>query len=66
MSDILTHDSGLAGHDASATADNFFTGSIITGAGSHDPYVSGYAFILWLKVPTWLSNGEEFKALVSK
>ena len=66
MSDILTHDSGLAGHDASATADNFFTGSIITGAGSHDPYVSGYAFILWLKVPAWLSNGEEFKAFSQK
>jgi len=66
MSDLLTRDSGMAGHDASATADNFFTGSIVTGKGSHDPYVSGFAFIAWVKIPTWLPDGEEFKALSQK
>lgn len=65
-SDILTYDSGLTGHDTSATGDNFFTGAINTGQISHDPYVTGFAFWVWVSVPTWLSNPEEFKALSQK
>ena len=30
------------------TNENFFTGSVQTGAHTLDPYVSGYAFICWL------------------
>jgi hypothetical protein len=62
----LERDSSLTSHDASATATNFFTGSVSTGSGSFDPYVSGYAFIAWIKVPTWLDNAEEFKQLSQK
>jgi hypothetical protein len=62
----LSRDQSLTSHDASATATNFFTGSINTGSGSFDPYVSGYAFITWIKVPTWLDNVEEFKQLSQK
>ncbi|WP_368880307.1 hypothetical protein [Proteus mirabilis] len=66
MSDILRRDPGLSNHEATATADNFFAGSVQTGANSYDPYISGYAFIFWLKVPSWLSNAEEFKAFSQK
>lgn len=53
-------------HDASPATTNFFTGSVQTGANSFDPYVSGYAFIIWLKVPSWLTNGDVFKQYSQK
>lgn len=34
----------------------FYNGFLDTGANSYDPYVSGYAFILWLKLPTWVEQ----------
>lgn len=67
MSDaILTRDTSLTSHEASAVTTNFFTGSVATGKNSFDPYVSGYAFIVWLKVPSWLPAGDEFKQLSQK
>ena len=63
---IITRSTTMHAHDASATATNFFTGSLQHGVGTHDPYVTGYAFILWLHVPKWLSNVAEFKALSQK
>lgn len=48
------------------TNENFFTGSVQTGAHTLDPYVSGYAFIFWLKVPSWIQDGETFKKYSQK
>ena len=64
---ILTRGNGMtAWKDASPATDNFFTGSMTTGTNSFDPYVSGYAFIYWLKVPSWVPNGDVFKQLSQK
>lgn len=63
---ILMRDPSMTAHEASASVENFFTGSINTGANSYDPYVSGYAFIVWLKMPTWVPNVEEFKQFSQK
>jgi len=56
---ITRHDS-MHKHDAAPSGENFFTGSVQTGVQTFDPYVSGFAFIAWLKVPAWLSNTTEF------
>lgn len=66
MSNILTRDATMHHHDASPVTENFFTGSVGHGANSFDPYVSGYAFIIWVKVPSWLPHGDEFKAFSQK
>lgn len=66
MSDIIRRDSGMANHSVSATNSNFFTGSVQTGQGSLDPFVSGYAFVVWVNVPTWLSDAQEFIAMSQK
>lgn len=63
---ILTRNTALASHDASPATTNFFTGSVNTGKNSFDPYVSGYAFIVWLKVPSWLPNPDVFKQFSQK
>lgn len=66
MGNILKRDSAMTSHDASPTADNFFSGSVPIGANSYDPYVSGYAFIAWVKVPSWISEVDKFKQLSQK
>lgn len=35
---------------------NFFTGGFNTTEIQRDPLISGYAFIAWLKVPTWVKQ----------
>jgi hypothetical protein len=52
--------------DTNPTDANFFNGSVPMENTAHDPYVSGYAFIKWLKVPTWIPNPEQFKAYSEK
>lgn len=66
MANILTRDTSMTSHQASGATTNFFTGSLNTGKNSFDPYVSGFAFIVWLKVPTWLPQGDEFKQFSQK
>ena len=48
------------------TDDGFFTGSSSTGPKSYDPYISGYAFIFWLNVPTWIPTPDVFKQYSQK
>ncbi|BDH16445.1 MAG: hypothetical protein [Bacteriophage sp.] len=63
------HRSGEANawKDASPVTSNFFEGFLQTGSNSFDPYVSGYAFIFWLKVPFWVEqNYPQFSAFSQK
>ncbi|QXN67902.1 hypothetical protein FPHOBKDP_00148 [Listeria phage LPJP1] len=39
-----------------AKGKSFFTGSMNTQELQFDPFVTGYAFILWTKVPTWVEK----------
>lgn len=67
MSDELKRTAGINNwNQANPIDDGFFTGGINTGATSFDPYVSGYAFIFWLKVPTWISKPDVFKQYSQK
>lgn len=43
-------------YDANPTDPAFYRGFLDTGVNSYDPYVSGYAFILWLKLPVWVEK----------
>lgn len=61
MANLLERSNVMHAHQASPTSESFFTGSVQTGQNSFDPYVSGYAFLVWLKVPTWLKGGDVFK-----
>ena len=63
---LITRDATMHAHEASPATTNFFTGSLQTGQNSFDPYVSGYAFIIWLKTPSWLPNGDVFKQYSQK
>lgn len=64
---LLTHSNGLAKHDASAATVDFFNGGLNTGVNSFDPYVSGFAFAVWINLPTWVEKYEpEFKPLFQK
>ena len=67
MSEFLTRGQSIHNRlDSNPTDGNFFNGSVPMEKNSHDPYVSGYAFIKWLRVPTWIPNPEQFKALSEK
>ena len=46
---------------------SFFTGGINDQVMEFDPFVSGYAFIIWTKLPTWLTaQYPGFKAMTQK
>lgn len=50
-----------------AKSKSFFTGHINDQTMEFDPYVSGFAFILWTKVPTWVEKEYPgFKAMTQK
>ena len=51
------------GTGASASTTDFFNGHVPMNNTSHDPYISGYAFIKWISVPNWLLDPSEFKLL---
>lgn len=68
----LQRNRGIHEHEVkgSPTGGTIFNGSMRTGVGSFDPYVSGFAFIHWVRLPTWIPNNEfrtytqkNFKAL---
>lgn len=68
----LERNSGIHQHivKGSPTGGTIFNGSIRTGVGSFDPYVSGFAFIHWVRIPSWLDadalrtySQKNFKAL---
>lgn len=63
--DILVRDPSLTDHIVDPGKDSFFNGHVAQGANSRDPYVSGFAFIKWIKVPKWISpdEGRGFKQL---
>lgn len=64
----LIRDSGLTDHTQDPTKDSFFNGYVSHSGNVKDPYVSGYAFIKWLKVPRWLGpdEGRDFKQLTER
>jgi hypothetical protein len=67
MPEILTRSSAIAqGTDSNPLTDNFFNGYTPVAKDSYDPYVTGYAFIKWLKTPIWLPDFEAYKALSEK
>jgi hypothetical protein len=46
---------------------SFFAGHVNDQAMEFDPYISGYAFIIWTKLPTWFEQEYPgFKALTQK
>ena len=47
----------------SGTTSSFFTGVDDTVNLYLDPYVSGYAFIYWIEVPSWFEKDPDLKAL---
>lgn len=50
-----------------AKSNSFFTGHINDQTMEFDPLVTGYAFILWTKVPTWVEKQfPGFKAMTQK
>jgi len=61
----LLRDPSMTEHVVTASQDNFFNGYVAQGANTQDPYVSGYAFIKWIKVPIWIGtdSGASFKQL---
>lgn len=50
-----------------AQSSSFFTGAVNDQTMEFDPLVTGYAFIIWTKLPTWLtSQYPGFKAMTQK
>ena len=46
---------------------SFFTGSMNTKSLNFDPYVGGYAFIIWTKVPFWVKDAyPDFEMMTQK
>lgn len=64
---LLNRTSKLHRHDVQvdATDGSLFNGSLRTGVGSFDPYVSGFAFIKWVNLPSWIDQAN-FRALTQK
>jgi hypothetical protein len=61
----MVRDTSLTSHKVDPGLASFFNGYVATGENTKDPYVSGYAFIKWIKVPKWIGTdeGREFKQL---
>ena len=58
----LVRNSNLTDHAQDSSLESFFNGYVAHGSNIKDPYVSGYAFIKWIKVPPWIgdNNGADF------
>lgn len=65
--DLLTRNEALHRHDVAGTPTDgtLFNGSIRTGQGSFDPYVSGFAFIKWINLPSWIDQSN-FRTFTEK
>jgi hypothetical protein len=69
--DNMVRANTLANHETDPTKESFFNGYVSHGKNTRDPYVSGFAFIKWIKVPTWIGaakndQGREFKQLTER
>lgn len=66
--EFLIREPGLTDHTTTSGATSFFNGSVSHGKNMKDPYVSGYAFIKWIKTPTWIASdqGVEFRQLTER
>jgi len=66
--DFLIREPGLTEHVTDAGNASFFNGYVAHGNNMKDPYVSGYAFIKWIKVPTWIhtDQGKDFMQLTER
>lgn len=66
--DNLIREPSLTDHQADPGNEGFFNGYVHHGENMKDPYVSGYAFIKWIKVPSWLESdqGARFKQLTER
>src|SRR5690606_31277209 len=66
--DNLVRDPSLTNHKTDPSRESFFNGYVSQGANTKDPYVSGFAFIKWIKIPNWIGpdNGREFKQLTER
>jgi hypothetical protein len=68
---LLGADSGLTNHKTDPSRDSFFNGYVGHGANSKDPFVGGFAFIKWIKIPTFMERldsqaARDFKLLSEK
>lgn len=60
-SEIRVYDNSLA------TSNSFFTGGLNLQKLEFDPLVTGHAFIIWVKIPSWVqSTFPGFKAMTEK
>lgn len=60
-SEVRVYDSTLA------TSNSFFTGGLNLQKLEFDPLVTGYAFVIWVKVPSWVqATFPGFKAMTEK
>ena len=66
--EFLIREPGLTNHVTDPGKESFFNGHVSHGGNMKDPYVSGYAFIKWIKVPTWIhtDNGRDFVQLTER
>lgn len=52
----IQYGSAQGGSSSLASAADFFTGAVNTVSQPVDPLVTGYAFIKWLKMPSWVTQ----------
>jgi hypothetical protein len=66
--EFLIREPGLTNHVTDPGRESFFNGHVSHGSNMKDPYVSGFAFIKWIKVPTWIhtDNGRDFVQLTER
>jgi hypothetical protein len=66
--DNIIREPSLTNHVVDPSRESFFNGYVAHGSNAKDPYVSGYAFVKWIKVPRWLGadEGREFKQLTER
>jgi hypothetical protein len=58
MSEQLVRGSDVHNKTANPLEANFFNGFTNHGSSTYDPYVSGFAFIKWLKLPVWVDGNK--------
>lgn len=64
---LLTSDKLRVFDSTLATSESFFTGGLNLQKLEFDPLVTGTAFIIWTKLPTWVTNTfKGFKAMTQK
>ena len=62
---MITKGSGITTYESlTAESSSFFTGGMDFQALDLDPLITGYAFIIWTHVPTWVTEAyPDFKPI---